>query len=317
MTVGHGPCRVLIVGAADDPHVEAVTVLLPAGGTVVVDAESLPQVVREVRPDRTVLRDLSGADAVLAPGSACRGWIRRFAPAGWDDGATLGGHTAAVLAARLGLLGALLRDPAVAWLAPVDRLVAAENKIVQYRAAAEQGIDVPATAVGPDPAVLARALGEPFVAKPLGPGSYADADGAQRVVYARAVSAADLAGADMLAAPFLAQALVRACVHLRVVTVDGQAWVAAVDAAGLPVDWRADEAAHRAFEAAGDAEAAAGAARLAAALGVGFTSQDWIRDEDGRLWFVDLNPGGQWLFLPRDVADGVSQALASWVGGIA
>jgi hypothetical protein len=31
--------------------------------------------------------------------------------------------------------------------------------------------------------------------------------------------------------------------------------------------------------------------------------------------FIDLNPGGQWLFLPTDIAAEVTGALASWLTG--
>jgi hypothetical protein len=52
---------------------------------------------------------------------------------------------------------------------------------------------------------------------------------------------------------------------------------------------------------------------LSAALGVGYSSQDWIEDVDGAHYFLDLNPGGQWLFLP--FADEVTAAIADWLGG--
>jgi hypothetical protein len=59
---------------------------------------------------------------------------------------------------------------------------------------------------------------------------------------------------------------------------------------------------------------AASAVRLAAALGVGYTSQDWIDDGD-RVVFIDLNPGGQWLFLPPEVARPATAAIAKHLVG--
>lgn len=46
---------------------------------------------------------------------------------------------------------------------------------------------------------------------------------------------------------------------------------------------------------------------------VGYSSQDWMADHDGHWWFLDLNPAGQWLFLPAQVADRVTQGLADWL----
>jgi hypothetical protein len=51
---------------------------------------------------------------------------------------------------------------------------------------------------------------------------------------------------------------------------------------------------------------------LATTLRAGFTSQDWIVDDAGPA-FLDLNPGGQWLFLPHEVSAPATAALADWL----
>lgn len=307
---------VLIVGDRADPHVEAVVDLLPARGTVVLDAVSLSDVVQWLDPANIRLIDVSGAIVSLgADRVAARGWIRRLAPAGWDLGVPLGSHGAARLSARLALLAAILREPSLIWLTQVDPLFAAENKVVQYRTALAAGIRIPATAVSGSPGDLAAELGDSFVLKPLGPGHFQEPDGSSQVLFVQEVRAVDLAGTDLLDAPFLAQEVVAADVHLRVVTVGRRAWTAELVAAGLPVDWREHESAHHAFAATERWPQVENAAvRLAAALGVGYSSQDWLIDEDGPV-FVDLNPGGQWLFLPEPIATSVARALAGWLVG--
>ena len=57
------------------------------------------------------------------------------------------------------------------------------------------------------------------------------------------------------------------------------------------------------------------ASTAAEQLGVGYSAQDWIQDADGTWWFVDLNPAGQWLFLPNKVAEQVTAAIASLLDG--
>jgi glutathione synthase/RimK-type ligase-like ATP-grasp enzyme len=100
------------------------------------------------------------------------------------------------------------------------------------------------------------------------------------------------------------------------VTVRHRAWTAALDARGVPLDWRGDIEAHGAFEPTKTPsqvrEAALG---LAASLGLGYSSQDWIETADG-YWFLDLNPSGQWLFLPEPVAGQVTSAVATWLRGV-
>jgi hypothetical protein len=160
---------------------------------------------------------------------------------------------------------------------------------------------------------LAIQLGDPFVLKPIGPGNFSDDDGAQNVVFVREVSVEELKSVDMLEAPFLAQRVIRAISHLRVVTVGEHTWVAELTAIGLPMDWRAHDPAHRSFRVTSKwPEVENSAMQLAASLRSGFTCQDWIVDNEGPA-FLDLNPGGQWLFLPDEIAVPVAAELARWL----
>jgi hypothetical protein len=303
---------VILVGNVADPHLQAVADRLPGSGLVIVDATTLRHAVRQTNLDRTTLIDRSGRTVTVGPGAPARGWLRRLAPAGWDHDTVLGSHRAAVLSSRLALLAVILRDPAVTWLTSVDDLFAGENKMVQYRKAVEAGLRVPRTVITGEPTEITDLLGEPFVLKPLGPGHFAH-DDEQRVVFVRPSRAADVAGVDLLDAPFMAQELLEAQRHLRVVTVDGQAWVSELNATGLAVDWREDERAHYSFTATRTwPEVQRAAVTLASALRVGFSCQDWLVDSEGPV-FLDLNPGGQWLFLSDEVGRAVAQALATWL----
>jgi hypothetical protein len=50
-------------------------------------------------------------------------------------------------------------------------------------------------------------------------------------------------------------------------------------------------------------------------MGAGFTSQDWIETDRGEHVFLDLNPAGQWLFLPEQVSDSATRAIADFLAG--
>ncbi|MEH0483499.1 hypothetical protein QBA94_43435 [Streptomyces scabiei] len=56
------------------------------------------------------------------------------------------------------------------------------------------------------------------------------------------------------------------------------------------------------------------AARLARHLRTGISCQDWIVDASGPA-FIDLNPGGQWLFLPDVLTTQIADHLAAWLHG--
>ncbi|MEV5470622.1 hypothetical protein AB0N37_34290 [Streptomyces griseoincarnatus] len=293
----------------------AVLDRLPRHGTVAVDAASLSNTLRDLDLQHSTLLDRTGEPVHVSPQHPARGWIRRLAPAGWDTGAVLGSHATARLAARTALLAALLRDDNLTWLCPVDALFAAENKIVQYRTARTAGVRTPETTISASPSDLAAALGEPFVIKPLGPGNFTGDDGHEHVVHAQTVTAADLAGTDLLDAPFLAQERLTAHTHLRIVTVGDRAWTAELDATGLPLDWRQSISAHHAFRSSSRwPETEQAALDLADRLGTGFTCQDWVVDAAGPA-FLDLNPGGQWLFLPDSMTAQIADGLADWLRG--
>jgi hypothetical protein len=300
----------LLVGDPADPHLHAVAELIPAERRVVVDASTLRPGIVSVSPGETVLESVAGVRIRVA-GDPVRGWIRRLAPAGWNRGTTLGSHEAAVMAARMALIAAIIRDPRIDWLTPVDNLYAAENKIVQYRAAEAAEIRIPKTLVCAEPAHVVDELGDTFILKPLGPGNF-ELGGKQHVVYVAEHRVDDIRDTDLFTAPFLAQSVVRAKSHLRVVTVQGEAWVAELDGEDLPMDWRSHGPAHSSFRPAVWPAVAANAVELAASLSLGMTCQDWMVDDEGPV-FTDINPGGQWLFLPSDVAQPATQAVARWL----
>lgn len=295
---------------------QAIADRCPTRGLVIANAATLPKTLDLLDVSAIHMRDVEGYPCEIGDGHVARGWIRRLAPDDWDAHTVMGSQLAAVLAARLTLLGAVARDPSVAWLTEVDDLFAAENKVVQLRAAAAQGLRIPETVVSTGLSGLAD-LGASFVVKPLGPGHYLDPDGRVNVVHATVTSAERLAGVDLSEAPFLAQRRIAARQHVRVVTVNGHAWPCSMRAAGLPLDWRLDPEAHDGFRHDPSlASLATSALALAEMLRCGYSSQDWLIDDDGPL-FLDFNPGGQWLFLPADVADEISEALASWIRGSA
>jgi hypothetical protein len=261
------------------------------------------------------LRVGSGAGRRQLDLSGARGWVRRLAPPAWRPATRAGSQEAAVRASLMSLVVALASQPSVRWLTAYPRLVTAENKLRQGAHAAALGIRVPHTAVVSNPTDIPAELGEELVVKPLGPGHFTAEDGEERVVWAQAMRRDDPRLTALGGAPFLLQQRIVARRHLRVVTCGGQAFSCQLDAAGLPLDWRADVAAHHSFTAAREPQLEARALALAADLGLGYSSQDWLDDGAAEPAFIDLNPAGQWLFLPEPVSSQVSAAIAAHLAG--
>jgi glutathione synthase/RimK-type ligase-like ATP-grasp enzyme len=255
----------------------------------------------------------SKEDATVGQGT--RGWIRRLAEPDWRQDASPGTYGGVVRTAWINLLVALAQGLQVEWLTALDALTAAENKALQLLVGQRSGIPIPLTAIVNDRGNLPAELGDPVVVKPLGPGAYREEGEAMRVVHAHLVDRASEILDALPGAPFLVQERLVVERHLRVVTVNERAWCFALDAHDLPLDWRRHEAAHDSFRATTEyAEVASQALRLARALRAGYSSQDWVVDDES-VWFLDFNPGGQWLFLPRPGSDEVTEAIASWLAG--
>jgi hypothetical protein len=291
----------LIVGETEDVHVQAVVAALDVEPTVLNASSFLTTPV-------TVAAD--GLRVGGEPLAATRGWLRRLAPAGWTETMNGPGRVAAGHSAAMSALAAVARDPRIDWLTRLDALGGAENKPVQYRAAALAGVPVPDWVVTTDPDDVPRAGS--WVSKPLGPGSFIDDDGNGWVV---PTARADLRNpATITAVPFVLQRLVEATAHARVVTVGDRVWSAVLPAGELPLDWRLSPQAHGGFTSEPVPGFVLGHARAAAATnGVRYSAQDWIRDSNHRWWFIDLNPAGQWLFLPEPIASGVTGAIADFL----
>lgn len=297
---GLHPATPVIVGNLDDVHVTAVMEELTrrGGNATVLDADLL-----DAGGGRTAAASRSG-------GTAPPGWIRRLATPDWRPAVDPESPSGAARAAWLTWLTGWIDAADVRWLTTLRALVRADNKLVQIATARALDIPTPQTVVATCRADIVE-FGDKVVVKPLGPDQYI-VGGEARHVPAQQIAVNDLTDADMAVAPFLYQQVLRARRHLRVVTVGSRVFVAALDAAGLPLDWREHDAAHDAFEPASYPRVAASAIVLAQALEVGYSSQDWIEtDED--TYFLDLNPAGQWLFLPSAVADQVTAAHADWL----
>lgn len=286
----------VIVGSRGDVHVTAVLDELHGRGAqaVVIDADQLDAA--------------GGVTACDSDGSSARprGWIRRLATPGWRRDAMPDSEAGVERSAWLTWLTGWIEACDVGWITPLHTLIRADNKLVQYAAARDLAVMAPRTFVATRRGEVEH-LGETVVVKPLGPDQLV-IDGEARHVPAQAVATATLEDDAMAAAPFLYQEVLSARRHLRAVTVGPQAFLASLDAAGLPLDWRSHGPAHDAFEPCEDPGVASRAVALAASLNVGYSSQDWIVTDDGT-YFLDLNPAGQWLFLPDAVSTRVTSAL--------
>ena len=298
----------LLVGSESDFHLRAIAEQLRRReiDPLIFDANSLPQIGYSFSPDGL---SIGGTEV----GAGSRGWLRRVAPSRWTTGDLVGSVADVSLRARVSLVASLTRFKNCEWMTRVDALQAAEDRLHQLAMARSIGIAAPKTVVSDDPDEIRRALGGDAVLKPLATGAFVDASGQPQVVHTAELTEEVLASGDFAAAPFVAQERIAVQRHLRVVTAGNEVRTAAIDAADWPLDWRMAEDAHGAWRRHDSPEVESQALRLVNALGVGFSSQDWLVPEKGPAVFIDLNPAGQWMFLPEDVAGPITNNIVDFL----
>lgn len=300
----------VIVGAVDDPHVQAVLERTDCR-VVVLDAASLSKIPYAFGNGGLTLPDIEGKLVTISPDSDIRGWIRRIAPADWMMGVSGESQIAAIKASWLTLLTAIIRTTGVHWLSNIDEIVRAENKLVVDACARQLAIPMPRTVVSNQVECL-QDFATDAIVKPLGPGHFIEEKDAF-TVFAQTIKTQDLESYDLSVSPFLFQERLLALRHFRIVTVKDIISGATLENEGLPDDWRMASEAHSSFKAREIPELLGGMARsVASNLGLGYSSQDWVETTDG-YFLLDVNPGGQWLFLPAPCSEPVSLEIASWL----
>lgn len=204
------------------------------------------------------------------------------------------------------------------WVNDLQCQRAAENKQRQLRLAADAGLRVPRTLVTNDPIAARQFFAETdgqTVAKLLRPITVS-MDAATPFVYTNRVREEDLAGADGLRhSPMVFQELIPKGCELRVAFVAGETFAGALDASGTSrghTDWRrvAPDESH--WEKAQlPPSVASGLQALMSELGLGFGAVDFICTPAGEYIFLEVNPGGEWGMLERDLGLPISEAIAS------
>ena len=244
-------------------------------------------------------------------------WARRVWPPRLDPAL---GETFAAVCAResfAALEGFLDGLGGARWVNPPREERAAEDKLRQLRLAREAGLDTPRTLLTNSPRearAFFREAGGRVVVKLLRPVSVA-MNRAPLFLYTSDVTAADLEDAEQLRhCPAVFQERVEKARELRVAYVGGRHFVGAIDARGSvrgATDWRRALPQECTWEH--DSLPPDVAARLDAlmhSLGLAYGAVDLIRTPDGRHVFLEVNPGGEWGMLERDLGLPVSEAIA-------
>ena len=286
-----------------------------------IDTDGFPaelELTTSVDPDRTdVTLRIAGHEV---PGSEVQSvWLRRLVPSRLDEDLEPSWREGCLRESRAALDGFL--DGLVAqgcrFVNPLDAGQAASHKLRQLRLARSLGLEVPRTLVTND-AARVRSFFEQLqgrmVAKMLTPLSQS-MDGRQPFVFTSAIGPEHLEELEGLRhSPMVFQERVDKARELRVAIVGKRCFVGAMEAVRSEtgrVDWRRaspEECSWRHGEL--PPEVARRLTRLVAELGLVYGAADLIVTPDGRHVFLEVNPGGEWGMLERELGLPIAAALA-------
>ncbi len=201
------------------------------------------------------------------------------------------------------------------WISNVETIAAAENKPLQLRLATALGLRVPTTIVTSNVQtardfINARAR---VVVKPL---SYGDL-GSGQVVHTSVLDGwlAEY-GEDIACCPHLFQDFIAKTVDVRVTVVDKAIFACRIESQSNPlyrIDMRRGlsdtNMKHTLF--ALDEQLKARCVQLVSSLGLRFGAIDLVEDIYGQMWFLEINPNGQWAWIEDRTGAPISAAIAT------
>ncbi|MBA1190842.1 hypothetical protein G7Z99_17600 [Pseudomonas entomophila] len=199
------------------------------------------------------------------------------------------------------------------WLNSPTKIFIAEDKPMQLLLAHEIGFDVPQVAVTNDiKSVRSITANGQAVGKPL---RQAVLTGdIERVMFTTRLGSINDGHADAIAlTPFITQAEVVKQYDVRVTVVGERVFATAIWSQNNPeteVDWRQGsrpDLQHERIELTESVQEKC--VELVRRLGLRYGAIDLVRDKAGKLWFLEINPNGQWAWIENLTGYPIASAI--------
>nr|WP_279577407.1 hypothetical protein [Pseudomonas sp. LA21] len=266
-----------------------------------LNTEQLPDALVTVAPAPRQAWSIAIGGRRVTGDEVTAAYFRRPGAPVLSDSVTEPGERAYAEAEWSSLLKSLYARLEGQWLnAPID-IFLAEDKPWQLLHAHEVGFNVPAATITNNLSSVRQVADVgPAIGKPL---RQALLNGEQeRVIFTTRISELDDADAEAIRlAPFIVQSEIAKKYDVRVTVVGAQIFATAIwsqEHEETQVDWRQGsrpDLRHERIDL--PPEVKQQCHRLMARLGLRYGAIDFICDADGVLWFLEINPNGQWAWI--------------------
>lgn len=227
----------------------------------------------------------------------------------------LSGHDAqwAAAEARAGL-GGLLATLECAWLNHPRLNAVASRKPVALATAARCGLSIPETLITNNPSEARAFVVAAY--KALGTQGPSGIDGEPYALWTTRVGAAEITDAVSFTAHQFQEWIPKAY-EVRLTVVAGRMFAAKIHTSSeaARIDIRTDYDSHTYELCEVPCGIASGVRKMLDTFGLHYAAMDFLVDQGGDWHLIDLNPNGQWAFVP-ELRTPITEALADLLEGI-
>lgn len=184
-------------------------------------------------------------------------------------------------------------------ISPIGGLSQARNKLIQVQNALKVGMAVPEIIVTTNKQqLLTFAKQQPCITKAIESGGSIDGK-LLRSSHTQIVDYSTLSKYEPLGCPTLLQQRIETKATWRIVTIGDKTFGFRHTGIQLQeeIDSRKIEDKLEGYQVEVPTKIHDQLQNLCQNLGINFASSDFLEDQNGKMWFIDLNPEGQWAFL--------------------
>lgn len=198
------------------------------------------------------------------------------------------------------------------WLSSPHSIARAEDKPRQLTLAHRLGFRVPETLISSSYRHVADFVPvSPTIAKPVRSGRLTTGE-SERIAFTSNVFGLTSDDAPAVeASPVIYQREIRKVSDLRVTVVGERVFACEIHQTAHPeLDWRKSNPLHLGYKSLKlPEEDAARCVALVQTLDLGFGAIDLVRDSAGNLWFLEINPNGQWAWIEHQTSLPIASAI--------
>lgn len=198
------------------------------------------------------------------------------------------------------------------WVSRPSSISRADNKILQLEVANSVGLSIPETLVTTSPEAVTKfrhQIGD-IVTKTIGVPMF-KVNGQWKIYYTQTYlqdAAMDLSGLSIT--PMIFQQKVEKQADIRVTVIGNSIFACRIITPGQ--DWRtyigSNEISYEVYKL--PEQIRTGCLELVQRLGLEFGAIDFVEDKNGNLWFIEINPNGQWGFVEQHTGMHMAKAMA-------